>query len=219
MQNVTDLKQEVIDRELCMKCGTCIGVCPTGAIMYANSEIRIDDQKCIQCGKCCKACPGKEFPMDEWSQRLFNRRYDVNEALGSYQSIWTARAKSNQVYQKSASGGVVTQLCLDLLESQMAEGVVAVWAKQGVPYEFEPFIAQTPEEVIKAAQSKYVLMPVNGIIKEIKQTNRKVIFVGLPCQIQGMRKAMELDGQLQKQVRVLISLFADSIWKKLRQII
>ena len=60
---------------------------------------------------------------------------------------------------------------------------------------------------MQAARSKYVIIPVNGIIREIKKENKKVAFVGLPCQIQGMRKAMENDMQLKKQVVVLLSLF------------
>ena len=207
MQNVMDLKREVVDCELCMKCGTCMGVCPTGAIRFTDSEMTIDNQKCIQCGKCCNACPGKEFPLDKWSQKLFGEHYDIHKKLGYYQSVWLARAESEEIYQKSASGGVVTQICLDLLEGKRVDGVVATRAKRDVPYEFEPFIATNAEEIMRAAQSKYVIIPANGIIREIKKENKKVAFVGLPCQVQGMRKAMENDMQLKKQVVVLLSLF------------
>lgn len=207
MQNVSDLKQEVIDRELCTKCGTCMGVCPTGAIAFAADEIITDDQKCIQCGRCYRCCPGKSFSMEKWSVELFGQHYNVHDMLGSFRSVWIARARAENIYGNAASGGVVTQLCLDLMEDGTVDGVVAVRAKSGIPYEFEPFIAVTQEEIMQAAQSKYMLIPVNTIIKEIKERNKKVAFVGLPCQIQGMRKAMENDAGLKSCVFVLVSLF------------
>lgn len=207
MESVNDLKKEVLDCELCTKCGTCIGVCPTGAIAFAEGNISIDLQVCIQCGKCFLCCPGKSFSMEEWSMKLFGRHYDASDVLGSFQSVWIAKAKEENIYRMAASGGVVTRLCVDLIDAGIANGAVAVRAKNGVPYEFEPFIAKTKEELIQASQSKYVLIPVNRIIKEIKESNKKVVFVGLPCQIQGMRKAMENDSQLKKNIVVLISLF------------
>jgi electron transport complex protein RnfB len=42
----------------CMHLGSCIAVCPVGAISK-NSEghIIVDESKCIACGKCVKTCP------------------------------------------------------------------------------------------------------------------------------------------------------------------
>lgn len=207
MQNVNDLKKEVLDCELCTKCGTCMGICPTGAIAFVEDEIAIDCSKCIQCGKCWASCPGKSFSMEQWSMKLFGRHYDPYDILGSFQSVWIAKAKEEKIYSGAASGGVVTQLCVDLLNSGAVDGVVAVRAKRNTPCEFEPFIAKTGEEIIQVAQSKYVLIPVNQIIKEIRESHKKVAFVGLPCQIQGMRKALENDTQLKQSIVVMISLF------------
>lgn len=207
MCSVRDLKQEVLDRELCTTCGTCMGVCPTGAIAFVEDKITIEYGKCIQCGKCFACCPGKSFSMEKWSKELFGKSYDADDILGSCRFIRIARARSEDIHGKAASGGVVTQLCADLINGGKVDGVVAVRAKKGVAYEFEPFIAENEEELIQAAQSKYVLIPVNRIIKVIKERNISVAFVGLPCQIQGMRKTMEQDAQLKKQVVVLISLF------------
>lgn len=207
MESVNDLKNGVLDCELCTRCGTCMGVCPAGAISFVTDDITIDFQKCIQCGKCVVCCPGKSFSMEEWSMELFDRHYDAYDVLGGFQSVWIAKAKEESIYRRAASGGVVTQLCVDLIDGGIATGVVAVRAQNDVPYEFEPFIAKTKEELIQASQSKYVLIPVNRIIKEIKKSNKKVVFVGLPCQIQGMRKAMANDIQLKNNIVVLISLF------------
>lgn len=207
MRNSRELIQKVVDKELCTKCGTCIGVCPTGAIAFDGHEIVADHKKCVACGKCCSACPGKYFPMDEWNLKLFGRHYDSNVLFGCYKSIWNVKAKSARVYAKASSGGAITQMCINLLQDKVVDGIVSVRGKRTVPYKFEPFIASTEEEILYASQSKYILVPVNAIIGEIKRSGKKVAFVGLPCQIQGMRKAMEDDACLKSQIVILISLF------------
>ena len=49
----------------CIKCGTCIKVCPTGAIQLFENNIKIDLKKCIFCGNCSFYCPKKAITMSE----------------------------------------------------------------------------------------------------------------------------------------------------------
>ena len=37
--------------QVCVSCGACVGVCPTGAINI-NPHFRVDEEKCIHCGRC-----------------------------------------------------------------------------------------------------------------------------------------------------------------------
>ncbi len=40
----------------CIGCGTCLGVCPQGAI-EEGSPFRIESEHCLHCGACFEACP------------------------------------------------------------------------------------------------------------------------------------------------------------------
>ncbi len=43
---------------LCVACGTCLKVCPFGAISIPDgTRARIDAHACVGCGKCSKICP------------------------------------------------------------------------------------------------------------------------------------------------------------------
>jgi len=201
------LKREVIDCDLCTGCGTCIGVCPVHTLAYENGRVVDAGKRCVQCGRCSAVCPGKEFPMDEWSQELFQKKYDSRKLFGTYQGIYNAYAVKDEIRVTGSSGGVVTQILIDLLRLHIIDGAVAVREKKEEPYRFASFIAVSEEEIIRAAQSKYVVIPVNQVIREIERTGKKVAYVGLPCQIQGMRKAMKVNPRLADQVAVLISLF------------
>jgi energy-converting hydrogenase B subunit K len=47
-----------IDSTKCVKCGTCKGVCPMGAISTdITGLLVIDTEKCVHCGACAMTCP------------------------------------------------------------------------------------------------------------------------------------------------------------------
>jgi NAD-dependent dihydropyrimidine dehydrogenase PreA subunit len=46
-----------IDRELCVNCGACEGVCPASVISEKEDKRFIDESACIDCGACESVCP------------------------------------------------------------------------------------------------------------------------------------------------------------------
>ena len=42
----------------CVACGTCMDMCPTGAISEGDIYV-IDPDTCISCGSCAEACPNE----------------------------------------------------------------------------------------------------------------------------------------------------------------
>lgn len=47
-----------VDKKYCVACGTCIKVCPRGAISVPDGVSAIVDQSlCIGCGLCARECP------------------------------------------------------------------------------------------------------------------------------------------------------------------
>lgn len=51
--------------ENCIKCGTCLKVCPTGAIKIEENKFKIDLKKCMFCGNCAFYCPVKAIKMSK----------------------------------------------------------------------------------------------------------------------------------------------------------
>ncbi|MBN2659289.1 MAG: glycyl-radical enzyme activating protein [Spirochaetales bacterium] len=41
----------------CILCGSCIDICPDGALVLAGEKIRIDWDQCMGCGECVEECP------------------------------------------------------------------------------------------------------------------------------------------------------------------
>lgn len=46
-----------VDKNLCVGCGACCGVCPAGAIQLKDGKAEIDQSKCANCHQCMQICP------------------------------------------------------------------------------------------------------------------------------------------------------------------
>ena len=50
----------------CVACGSCVKVCPKGAIkVYKGLYARVDDDLCIGCGRCAAECPAAIIEVGE----------------------------------------------------------------------------------------------------------------------------------------------------------
>ena len=58
-------KAQVAQNE-CVACGSCVKVCPKGAIkVYKGLYARVDEELCIGCGRCAAECPAAIIEMEE----------------------------------------------------------------------------------------------------------------------------------------------------------
>lgn len=46
-----------VTQESCDRCGTCIGVCPSNALMLLTDHLVIEAGNCTGCGACVAVCP------------------------------------------------------------------------------------------------------------------------------------------------------------------
>ena len=57
-----DLITKVINKSLCMGCGSCAAACPTRAVSMDAGRPLVDKEICIKCGSCSVQCPRIRFP-------------------------------------------------------------------------------------------------------------------------------------------------------------
>lgn len=51
-------KQAIVDQTGCVACGSCIKICPKGAIsVWKGCFVRVSEERCVGCGLCAKTCP------------------------------------------------------------------------------------------------------------------------------------------------------------------
>lgn len=57
-----------VNQKYCVACGSCIKVCPKGAIQVPEGVFATVDQTlCIGCGLCAKACPASVITI-KWEE-------------------------------------------------------------------------------------------------------------------------------------------------------
>ena len=55
---MSKVKKKAIIGKDCVACGSCVNVCPVGAVsMFKGLTAVVNYQKCIGCGKCRLTCP------------------------------------------------------------------------------------------------------------------------------------------------------------------
>lgn len=196
---------------LCTGCGTCAGICPDNVIeMRKNSGGTytpiLKDTSCKECGLCVKVCPGISVNLIELNKLIFGKA-PKNVFVGNYINCYIGHSTDEILRYEAASGGLVTALIIFALDEGIINGAAVTRMSKGNPLEPEVFIARTSEDVISSSKSKYCPVPLNMIIQDILNDDGKFAIVGLPCHIQGIRKAEMLSEKLKKRAVLHVGLF------------
>jgi coenzyme F420 hydrogenase subunit beta len=109
--------------------------------------------------------------------------------LGKYLDIMTVKTTDKALQNKSQDGGIVSALLIHALETGVIEGAVVAMPTDE-PWNPEPYVATTPEEIIAAAGTKYVLCPLNNALKVAAREYGldKIGMVGMHCLTYAVRK-------------------------------
>jgi len=113
------------------------------------------------------------------------------DPFGTYKKAISARATDKAILKKSQDGGIVSASYIYGLENGLLDGVIVANTEKG--FKAAPKIATTPEEVLKAAGTKYTVSPNVSVLKDAvrEYALEKVGIVGTPCQVQAIRKLMK----------------------------
>jgi coenzyme F420 hydrogenase subunit beta len=79
--------------------------------------------------------------------------------------------------------------------------------KRDRPWEGEYFIARTYEELQQSQGSKYMIIPMNHVLQEIRNLPGKYAYAALPCQVHGYRMLAAEDLELASKIHCVIGLF------------
>ncbi len=161
----------------CTGCSACAFACPRHAVeMRADAEgfavpVR-DPEKCVDCGICASVCQVR----------------NGKERRRSEQSFFAAVNK-DEIRAKSSSGGCFTAISDHVLHS----GGVVCAAVMNDDFRVEHGFAYTEEQRDRMRGTFYVQSSMGacfGKIAELLAQNREVLFVGTPCQVDGLKHAV-----------------------------
>lgn len=168
------LIDSVIEKGLCVKCGVCSGYCPY--MKYFDGRVLIIDKCNLEEGRCELVCP---------MLSLSDQVIDKESPIGEYRKILISRSKDESIRQKAQYGGVVSSL----LAYNIDKGIIssAVLTTRGDDLSPSGILIKDKEGIMECAGSRYTA---SGSLEclniAIKQTEKDLAVVGLPCQMKAM---------------------------------
>lgn len=194
----------IVDSGLCTGCGTCVGVCPSKALSVGTTREgtyfpQFAADKCAECCLCIEVCPANSSGAKELNRSIFGR-LPQSEFLGHFIECYKGYSTAPSIRWSATSGGLITSLLLFLLEKGLIDGALLTRVRRDSPLEAEPFVARTREQVLSAVGSKYVPVPLNRLLREVLAEDARFAVVGLPCHMQGCRKAELIIPELRAKI-------------------
>ena len=107
----------------------------------------------------------------------------------------------------STSGGLITWLVGDMLATGAVDAAVCVGPSDTSESLFEYRIVRSAEDLARCRKSRYYPVEVSEVISRIRDSQDRVVFVGLPCFLKSLRYAMMEDQALKGRVVCTIGLF------------
>ena len=200
---------------LCHGCGTCAGACPAGAIRMAMDERRgvfhpvLAEERCTGCGRCREVCPGRAVDFDALNRHFFGG-IPEDAWLGHHRRLVIAHARDERIRFEGSSGGLVTALLIGALRAGRIDGAVVTRMDAQKPLEPQSFIARTEEELRSAAGSKYGPTSAGECLGALRGGEGRVAFVGVPCQIHGLRKWQMREAGMGRKVPMALGLMCSN---------
>lgn len=169
-----------LDYANCTSCEACSNICPRKAIKFENNKEGfripvIDSDLCIRCGICKKTCPQLNFKIKN-----------------SVEKNCVAFMAKDDVRRESASGGAFYAMAEYVLEKN---GFVC-GAAYDIDFNLRHIIIHDKQDLSRIQGSKYLQSAIGTIYQDIKMlldNGSLVLFVGTPCQVDGLNHYLKND--------------------------
>lgn len=173
--------KEICNSSICTGCAACMNRCPKHCInMREDNKLghlypQIDNDKCIDCGACIKVCPA-------------NHALELRTPITAYAG-WD---KSEKEYISSTSGGAASAFARYIIR----QGGVVYGCAILPGIQVSHVRIDSLSDIGKLKGSKYVQSTIGMIYKNVREDLRKgkkVLFIGTPCQVAGVRSFIVKD--------------------------
>lgn len=172
----------IVSKRLCYGCGTCVAVCPNKCVDFVPDYLgfaypKVNYSNCSSCEMCKNSCPALN-PVKESAEREL--------------TVYAAFNKNENIRKSSSSGGIASALAQETIK---LGGVVFGAAYDSDMSVYHSF-AETINELVKFRGSKYVQSRNENTYQETKsflKQGRFVLYIGTPCQIEGLKAYLQRD--------------------------
>lgn len=199
-----------VGEHLCNVCGACYVACPKEAITFfetasGNVSPKINEKLCDGCGICLKVCAGRA------NGYKFNEILPQDPFAGECLGCWVGKSADSELYSGSQSGGIVSQLLIEMLDAGEVDACGVVRMRSGCQPRAEAFLARNRDDILQARTSKYCPVPLLTVLREARQKNLKIALVGLGCHMHGLQFLRKYNACIDSTVKMKIGLICERV--------
>jgi len=161
---------------------------------------------CERCGKCLEVCPGVGITCkneDDFS----GADKGLLAEWGPILEIWEGYAGDDNLRYLASSGGAASAIALYCLEQEGAGQVVHTGPDHETAWSNRTVFSKTKVQLLEQTGSRYApASPCSGL-SEVATVKAPSVFIGKPCDIQGLRKTELVFPELKKRIGLKLSIF------------
>ena len=183
------LMEQVVKPGKCIGCASCITICPVDVFDYVDEKpIDTRTDACVKCVLCSEVCPVLRPPDNDLPDFLEFHEPVKDEGYGPYAYGLYSRATDPDILAVCQDGGMVSAIILHGLEKGTLKGAILGDVLEDNRQIGRHKLAETREEVLNCAASRYTYSPNTLALQEALQKNTSPLaVVGVPCQVDGVR--------------------------------
>lgn len=164
----------ICENEECTGCSACANICPHSAITMVGDGCgyihpQINYELCVECKLCIQTCPN-------------NAEIELNTP----QKAFVAFAKDVREQLSSSSGGMASVLARNIVSN----GGIVYGCSANDCWKVKHIRIDSPNDIELLKGSKYVQSSMGYTYRQVKEDlsdNKKVLFIGTPCQVAGLQ--------------------------------
>lgn len=165
---------DICSTDICTGCGACANICPKQCISWVKDGVdtlypSIDKTLCVNCDACRRVCPN-------------NNKLALHSPIKTF-ATWSLDTENRRT---SASGGITSEFYRYTLKRGGFTCGAELTLDKGVNY----IPIKCEDDIKRVKNSKYVFSHTNDIYRQVLKAlkeDRFVFFVGLPCQVAGLK--------------------------------
>lgn len=214
----TDLARPVSPRDivgsgLCIGCGACASGSARMALDRYGQYKPAADRAWLKrrSAEFSAICPFSPHAADE--TRLADDRFPApahrDPRLGPFEAAYVGYAVVDGFRGGGSSGGMVSWVAAELLQTGRVDAVAHVAAKVGEDGEagFDYTISRSEAELRAGAKSRYYPVELSGVLRAIRATPGRYAVVGVPCFIKAVNLLRAADPVLSERIVFTLGLF------------
>jgi coenzyme F420 hydrogenase subunit beta len=172
----------------------------------ANANANTLAVACQDCTDCVDVCPGLgiDHPPPREDAAWIN---ELTQSWGPVLEVWEGHATDPALRRDGSSGGLSSALALYCIEQAGMQGLVHVASDDQVQYTSRSVFNQNRAAILAATGSRYAPASPCDHLQAIEDAGGPCVFIGKPCDVQGLRKAQAMRPGLDANVGLAIGIF------------